>query len=181
MQVLSKVDVILLLCMFAFALLCPAVQSSATFSYLNLRCRGEAPDSFQEHLSAAMSAHRTLLEQQAAKQRQQQQQQAAAGFMQQPQHGMQQQQAAPWAASSSPVSHPISGTLTSGSFTGPLPPGALWVDTGSQQQQQSSGGGLPPRSPLQAQRSPMGGRGLQAVDGELLSQLVDMVRGLLCC
>jgi hypothetical protein len=56
-----------------------------------------------------------------------------------------------------------------------LPPG-MWLDTSSQQQQQqqhaSSGGGsgLPPRSPA-------AGRGLQAVDGELLGQLVDMVRG----
>jgi hypothetical protein len=164
-----------LVCAAIVACLSLAVQSSATFKYLHLRCRGEAPDSFQEHLSAAMAAHRTLMEQQAIKQRQQQQQQAA-GMSQQSQHSMQQQAAAPWPFSSGPVSHPISGTLTSGSFSGPVPPGALWVDTANQQQQ-SSGGGLPPRSP-QAHISPLSGRGLQAVDGELLSQLVDMVR---CC
>jgi hypothetical protein len=158
---------------------CLAVQSSATFKYLNLRCRGEAPDSFQEHLSAAMAAHKTLTEQQALKQLQHQQQQAA-GLSQQSQHSTQQQQAAPWTSNSAPVSHPISGALTSGSFTGPVPPGALWVDTANQQQQQVSGGGLPPRSP-QTHRSPLGGRGLQAVDGELLSQLVDMVRCCCCC
>jgi len=132
---------------------CHTVQSSATFKYLNLRCRGEAPDTFLEQLTAALSTHKHT-------QQQLQQQQ-------------QQQQSAPWSASSGPVSHPISGALTSGSFTGPLPP-HLWLNTQQQQQQQggSSGGGAlrPPRSPL------AGGRGLQAVDGELLGQLVDMVR-----
>lgn len=152
---------------------------SATFRYLNLRCRGEAPDGFQEHLSAALSAHRLLTEQQAAKQRQQQQQQAAAGALQQQQQHPQQQHATPWSTSSGPVSHPISGALASGSFSVP-PPGGMWLDTGGtqQQQQSSGGGGLPPRSPLQAPRSPAGARGLQAVDGELLSQLTDMVS---CC
>jgi hypothetical protein len=154
-------------CVYMVVHLRATVQASAAFKYLALRCRGEAPDAFQEHLSTALAAHKQLMEQQQRQQRQQQQQQQAQGGPQQPYSS--QQQAAPWSANAGPVSHPIAGPLATGSFDGPLAPGLLWGDTSSSQQQQQYGGGLPPRSPA-------GGRvGLQAVDGELLTQLMDMV------
>jgi hypothetical protein len=162
--------VLLSLCMHVCPDACAAytVQASAAFKYLALRCRGEAPDTFQEQLSTALAAHRTLMEQQQRKQQQQQ----AQGSQQQPYSS--QQQAVPWASNAGPVSHPIAGPLATGSFDGPLAPGLMWGDSSSsqhhqQQQQQYQGGGLPPRSPAGHRM------GLQAVDGELLTQLMDMV------
>ncbi|WIA08844.1 hypothetical protein OEZ85_008265 [Tetradesmus obliquus] len=58
------------------------MQNSATFRYLQLRCRGEGPDAFNDHLTSAMQALRQQLERQ--QQRQQQQQQSAQQQMQQP-------------------------------------------------------------------------------------------------
>jgi hypothetical protein len=132
----------------------PPVGGSSTFKYFHLRCRGEAPDGFKEHLAAAMAAHRAAVEQQRLQQQQQQRLQE--------QQQQQQQTATPWAAAA----------LSGGSGSGGS---GSWVQVSSSSsisQQQLSGGRGAPMPPAPAPAP----RGLQAVDADLLTQLVDMVR-----
>lgn len=128
------------------------MQASATFAYLQLRCRGESPDPFSDQLNAAIQARKQQQEQQQQQQQRRQQQRQHLSAPSSPSHAAQlrQQQAPSWGLSVS---------------TGAFGPGAM------------SAASVGPMSAA-LPGSPMSTKvvqHIQAVDKELLDSLVEMV------